>query len=350
MNNMSSQNFTKSPDKETGLQYRPQRISYAKATRSPSLIRECLKQPKDRKYGIHSNVWKVGGSPASCPSLFFDFTSRPEHRSEILRFINTSFPGNCGVRLHSDHSRRIVELFIADDNVYVEAQFRGIRFPDDQRILPSKPISPDARLVHLQLSDLPFTTKDKLSHGLQNALSDYGNVLDYGILRDHDSHLLMGKGYATLELNAKSGIVPLRHTVPWPNTDDQFHVTWAEMPLQYLLCHRAGHPSSSCSNRVTRSRVCWSCGQTGHRAAKCFNRKSKPDSSNATTSHVPQSPSTQSANSQTSDISMLKLDLSPIESHNDNIINEYTPDDFDDNMPLPTPQSTSSLLRYIHDT
>ncbi|KAJ8653446.1 hypothetical protein O0I10_010882 [Lichtheimia ornata] len=349
--NMSSQNLTKLPDKETGTQNRPQRLSYAKATRRPSLIRDSLKTPTGRKSATHSNVWKVGGSPASCPSLFFDFTSRPEHRAEILRHINSKFPNNCGVRLHSDHARRIVELFIADKKDYSKIKFMGISFPDNQCILPSIPLSPDARLVHLQLSDLPFTTRDTLSNGIQEALSDYGNVLDYGILRDYDSHLFMGKGYATLEINnAKSGTTPLRHTVPWPNSDDLFHVTWAEMPLHCLHCHQAGHATSACPNRATRSRVCWSCGQTGHRAAKCLNRKPKPDSSSPTTPPMPHSPSSQSANSQTSDISMLKLDLSSIESHNDNIINEYTPDNFDDNMPLPTPQFTSGLLRHIHDT
>ncbi|KAJ8656674.1 hypothetical protein O0I10_007520 [Lichtheimia ornata] len=109
---MSFAHPNKSPDKESGTRPISQRPSYAAATRAPSSIRESLKTPKDRKLATHSNVWKVGGSPASCPSLFFDFTSRPESRSSLLRFVNTSIPKNVGACLHSDHSRRIVELFI----------------------------------------------------------------------------------------------------------------------------------------------------------------------------------------------------------------------------------------------
>ncbi|CDH60393.1 hypothetical protein RO3G_15710 [Lichtheimia corymbifera JMRC:FSU:9682] len=340
---MSFAQTNKSPDKESGTQTSPQKPSYATATRAPSSIRESLKTPKDQKYATHSNVWKLGGSPASCPSLFFDFTCRPESRSTLLRSVNTTIPNNCGVRLHNDHSRRIVEIFIPEKHDYLMTRAKGIVFPDGQRIVPTKPLSNDARLVHLRLTDLPFTTKDKLSKGMQTALSAYGNVLDFGIFRDYDSSLFMGRGYATLELTAQSGFDQLSHTVPWPDSDDSFHATWAEMPLHCLHCHSPGHATSSCPQHPARSRVCWSCGQKGHRAAKCFNRRSMP----ATSTQPIKSPSTQSVTSQSSDVSMLNLDPSPIESHNDNIISDFIPDDFNDNTPAPQPQPQTSLHKHI---
>ncbi|KAJ8653461.1 hypothetical protein O0I10_010897 [Lichtheimia ornata] len=122
---MSSANSIKSPDKETGTQSSTPPISYARAARvqRPTAIRESLTSNALDKT-THSNVWKVGGSPASCPSLF-DFTSRTENRSTLLRHISESYPDNCVARLHSDHSRRIVELFIDDSSLYEKACKNG---------------------------------------------------------------------------------------------------------------------------------------------------------------------------------------------------------------------------------
>ncbi|CDH48733.1 predicted protein [Lichtheimia corymbifera JMRC:FSU:9682] len=196
---MSFAQTNKSPDKVSGNQNRQQRLSYANVTsanssvRTHSPTRESLKATTHDD-SVHSNVWKAGGSPASCSSLFFDLTSRSENRSTLLCHINASFPNNCGARLHSDHSRRIVELFIDDSDMYEKARTSGLAFEDDMRILPSVPLPADSSLIHLRLSNLPFTSRDKLANGIYTALSFFGEVLDYGILRDHDSSLFMGHG------------------------------------------------------------------------------------------------------------------------------------------------------------
>ncbi|KAJ8657926.1 hypothetical protein O0I10_006454 [Lichtheimia ornata] len=151
---MSSQNLTKLPDKETGTQNRPQRLSYAKATRRPSLICRSLKTPTG-------------------PSF--------------LTTVSTPPP---------DHARRIVELFIADKKDYSKIKFMGISFPDNQCILPSIPLLLMLALYTFSL-DLPFTTRDTLSNGIQGAIFRLWQRPRLCILRDYDSHLFMGKGYAT---------------------------------------------------------------------------------------------------------------------------------------------------------
>ncbi|KAJ8657956.1 hypothetical protein O0I10_006227 [Lichtheimia ornata] len=62
------------------------------------------------------------------------------------------------------------------------------------------------------------------------------------------------------------------------------------------------------------------------------------------------SPATQSVSSQSSDVSMLRVDPSPIENHNDNIISDFIPDDVNDNTPPPQPQHQSSLHKHIIHT
>ncbi|KAJ8658316.1 hypothetical protein O0I10_005999 [Lichtheimia ornata] len=165
--------------------------------------------------------------------------------------------------------------------------------------------------------------KGQAIKGIQTALSDYGNVLDYGILRDHDS-------------------VPQGKAAPLEITLTRYN----DMPLQL-------HGPTQMICFMLRGQKCRSIAFIATKLVTLhlhvlikylflFVGHSHDHT-------LPRSPSSQ-FNSHSSDISMLKLDLSPIESHNDNIINEYTPDDFDKNMPLPTPQSTSSLLSHIHHT
>ncbi|KAJ8657165.1 hypothetical protein O0I10_006809 [Lichtheimia ornata] len=333
---MSSANSIKSPDKETGTQSRPQRPSYAKvtsthsSTRTHSPTRDSLKATVHDNT-VHSNVWKAGGSPASCTSLFFDFTSRSENRATLLCHINASFPNNCGARLHSDHARRIVELFIDDSNVYQKACTSGLVFKDGMRILPSVPLPADSCLIHLRLSSLPFTSRDKLTDGICKALSPFGDVLDYGILRDHDSNLFMGHGYATLNVSSSKQSSSLSHKISWPNSEDWFYATWAEMPLHCLHCHKSGHSKSSCPTHPSRNRPCWSCGQNGHRAAKCPNHRPivKP------TIDPPMSPSSSTStatSSQSSDVSMFSTDISPIEAHNDMIISNHISEPTNDKL------------------
>ncbi|KAJ8662339.1 hypothetical protein O0I10_002033 [Lichtheimia ornata] len=325
---MSSANSIKSPDKETGTQSSTPPISYARAARvqRPTAIRESLTSNALDKT-THSNVWKVGGSPASCPSLFFDFTSRTENRSTLLRHISESYPDNCGARLHSDHSRRIVELFIDDSSLYEKACKNGLHFSDGSRILPTRPLSENAHIINIRLSNLPFTSREKLADGIRQALAPFGKILDHSILRDQDSHLFMGHGYATLNVSASLDFLPLTHTIAWPNSADFFYATWAEMPLHCLHCHRSGHSISSCPSHPSRNRLCWSCGQPGHRAAKCSYHRT-PAPTNNKEPHVPPSPPSptlSSAHSHDSDVSMHSDDLSNREAHNDQLIVDFIP-------------------------
>ncbi|KAJ8661980.1 hypothetical protein O0I10_002311 [Lichtheimia ornata] len=321
---MSSPNATVLPDKETGTQ--PTSYARAARVRRPTAIRESLTSNALDKT-THSNVWKVGGSPASCPSLFFDFTSRNENRTTLLRHITESYPDNCGARLHSDHSRRIVELFIDDSSLYEKACKHGLQFSDGSRIIPTRPLAEDSRIINIRLSKLPFTSREKLAHGIQQALLPFGKIQDYGILRDHDSHLFMGHGYATLDVSASIDFLPLTHTIAWPNSADFFYATWAEMPLHCLHCHRSGHSISSCPSHPSRNRLCWSCGQPGHRAAKCSNHRTLTPTSNnkSPLPPSPPSPTLSSAYSHNSDVSMLSDDLSNREAHNDQIIVDFIP-------------------------
>lgn len=347
---MSSANFTKSPGKETGTPISTTKsASYAQVTRPRTPIRESL-QPKVHANATHSNVWKQGGSPASCPSLFFDLTSRPESRSALLCHINASYPENCGARLHSDHSRRIVELFIADPKLYEKIYTTGLIFSDGSCIIPTKPLPENSSLLHIHLTNLPFNTRESLANGIRQALSPFGELQDYGILRDHDSHLFMGHGYATLNVSASKDYFSLSHTIPWPNSDDYFHATWADMPLHCLHCHQPGHSLSTCPKHPSRTRLCWSCGQIGHRAAKCPNHSPSAVQPNTNEAPMPPSspsPSNSTALSQSSDITMDSIDYSPLEAHNDEILSQFIPDKPNPRSKKPEPHLLQSIYeRY----
>ncbi|KAI7880007.1 hypothetical protein K492DRAFT_207873 [Lichtheimia hyalospora FSU 10163] len=229
--------------------------------------------------------------------LFFDLTSRSESRSALLCHINACYPENCGARLHSDHSRRIVELFIADSKLYEKIYTTGLIFSDGSCIIPTKPLPEN---LHIRLNNLPFNTRENLANGIRQALSPFGELQDHGILRDYDSHLFMGQG----------------------------------------------HSLSTCPKHPNKNRLCWSCGQIGHRAAKCPNYSSpvvQPNTNGAPMPSSPPSSSSSSALSQ-SDISMDSVDYSSLEAHNDELLSQHIPDKPNPRSKKPAPH----LLQYMY--
>lgn len=127
---------------------------------------------------IYSRVWKVGGSPESAPSIFFDVSCRSERLAKVLSRINHQFPDNCGARTHREGPRVLVEVFFEDAGVLDSALTIGLKFDDGVCILPTRALSVDAKITKVRLSNLPFRDPTKLLEGLKQSLALYGRVLD----------------------------------------------------------------------------------------------------------------------------------------------------------------------------
>ncbi|KAJ8662479.1 hypothetical protein O0I10_001439 [Lichtheimia ornata] len=351
MNNMSSQNLTKLPDKETGTQNRPQRLSYAKATRRPSLIRDSLKTPTGRKSATHSNVWKVGGSPA-CPSLFFDFTSRP---NTVLKYFVISTASFLTTVEYASTLITHVALSnsLSPTKDYSKIKFMGISFPDNQCILPSIPLLLMLALYTFSLVIYPLpqgtryqmvfkkyfptmaTSSTMVSFAIMILTSSWAKAMPLWKLIMPN---LVQPDYAT-QLHG-----PIQTTCFMLRGQKCRSIAFIAIKLVTLHLHAlivllvlvfvTGHVAAQAIAPLSVSTVNPNLIHPVLRHHLCLIhlRRNLPTAKRL--------------------ISPMKtnFDLSSIESYNDNIINEYIPDNFDDNMLLPTPQFTSGLLRHIHDT
>ena len=96
------------PDHNPSKPFNLPRLSYSKIVQKhrQSLMHketETVLSPTDsdaRKSTrtILSNIWRVGSSPASVPSAFFDVSSRTEPLKRIISLVAQTFPDLCGAQ------------------------------------------------------------------------------------------------------------------------------------------------------------------------------------------------------------------------------------------------------------
>lgn len=260
-----------------------QRVSlmHAPSTTTPNI------DPNDpSKVGhiVYSRVWKIGGSPNSIPSVFFDVSCRSERLVSVLNHLNQQFPNNCGARTHRERPRVLVGVYFEDSGDLESAVHTGLSFEGGVCILPAQALSHEAKITKVRLSGLPFMNTSKLLDGIKQSLSLYGRVIDCGIYRDAESGLLMGNGFAVLDRQPIPGhqaFNDLSHTVQWLTGDDCVYATWAAMALHCSRCHQQGHHVRNCPTNPRNTRACWSCGRVGHLSYDC------PSKSNHVRGDVP---------------------------------------------------------------
>ena len=227
---------------------------------------------------ILSNIWRVGGSPASVPSVFFDVSSRTETLKRILSLVAQTFPDNCGAEAVREGPRVLIELYLESPTELERAITQGLPFKNNVIIKACKALADQSQIKKVRLSKLPFMNETKLVAGILQSLSLYGHVLDCGIYKDADSGLFMGNGFAILDRQSVANEQPyseMAHVIPWCTTIDRCYATWATMPLTCSLCHTAGHSVATCPQGRAATRTCWTCGTSGHISRDCPEKNTK---------------------------------------------------------------------------
>lgn len=244
---------------------------------------------------LQSNVWKTGSNSGS---FFLDISSRKEGDSIIYRLILAQFSSCRGALPNREGGRRLLEINIdpSDGSQTYDFSRNGLLFPDNVRIIPTKALPASSNVVKLRLSRLPLMFPHQLEEGLTESLSQYGEVLDLGILTDPLSGMFQGTGYAILETSRDSEFKsskPLTHNIPFPGLENGFFANWDAMPEYCKYCHSDGHIRANCP--VARPlRLCYSCNKPGHVAASCKKNHatSKPPSVSQSPPSPPSPPTT----------------------------------------------------------
>jgi hypothetical protein len=145
---------------------------------------------------------------------------------------------------------RVAEInFDIEDPAHKSILEKGVAFADESIIIPCRACEQGSLAVHLELSNLPFTTEKNLSDGLCKSLSLYGDVLDVGTLVEATSDTYMCTGYAILDRSRRSGqFKPLTHAIPWTGggTKNHFYAVWSDMGNYCPRCHSEDHTLDAC--------------------------------------------------------------------------------------------------------
>jgi hypothetical protein len=187
----------------------------------------------------------------------------------------------------NDGPRRYLEVYIMEEEDTNSIAKNGIVFQDAKlRILPSRAIDENAKIINLKLSNLPMLPRQSVTAGLEQSLKIFGKVLDLGINTERNTGLFMGSGYAVLDVHqnestpVEAKFLELSHQLSWcESSTELFYATWNNMPTWCRYCHKDGHTKFDCPLSKARI-ICYACHEMGHRSFECTRRNTPVNTKN----------------------------------------------------------------------
>ncbi|KAG1143256.1 hypothetical protein G6F37_007038 [Rhizopus arrhizus] len=144
-------------------------------------------------------------------------------------------------------SRRNSSLSSTSDFNLNDAEL-GITLPDNAFVKGYKSLPAEAQIVRLKLERLPFKPVSILTKEMEHRLSNFGNVLDLGIIRSDGR--LTGVVYVTLDINpaANKGnhLRALQRIIQWDDEIRQVYIQWDEVPPFCRLCQSHEYCQTDC--------------------------------------------------------------------------------------------------------
>jgi hypothetical protein len=131
------------------------------------------------------------------------------------------------------------------------------------RLLLYKVLEGSGKVIQLSLIDLPCLL-DELQKGLQEALSHFGTILDFGLHQETTYCFFMGTGYAMIQQDNNKKYPKLCHTISWDDNGEFCHATFPEMLTWCRCCHDEGHTKYECK-KAQASILCYACDKYGHK-------------------------------------------------------------------------------------
>jgi hypothetical protein len=110
--------------------------------------------------------------------------------------------------------------------------------------------------------------EDELQKGLQETLSHFGTILDFGLHQETTYGFFMGTGYAVIQQDDNKEYPKLCHTISWGDSGEFCHATFPEMPTWCRYCHDEGHTKYECK-KAQASILCYACDKYGHKQIDC---------------------------------------------------------------------------------
>ncbi|KAL0078987.1 hypothetical protein J3Q64DRAFT_1734307 [Phycomyces blakesleeanus] len=187
--------------------------------------------------------------------------------------LSETYPNAVKIIEHKIDNRKHLELVLSNNLDVAQACQDGFEF-QSKRVIGMQAMSHEAKIIKLNLFNLPCFDMDELLVVLQTNLSRFGNVLDAGIYQEPKYKTYMGTGFAVLDLQQNDSsrlqpFSPLTRTITFPPDPHLISVTWNTISEDCIYCHKASHTRINCPIQQQKSLFCWNCMKRGHLPKDC---------------------------------------------------------------------------------
>jgi hypothetical protein len=168
-----------------------------------------------------TSVYKLGQTNGS---VFLDISNRKEKLKTILQLIAQQYPSRNGVYLQKEDGFALLEINFGLRNPDFDTILNnGIRFNDQSILMPCIALNHQVNPTFVLFYNLPLFAEDPLRNLLKSSLSQYGTLLDVGILLEPNTDTYMGCGYAIIDIPSDLK-VPLNPVIKYDN--NEFFAVW----------------------------------------------------------------------------------------------------------------------------
>ncbi|KAI9477917.1 MAG: hypothetical protein EXX96DRAFT_483217 [Benjaminiella poitrasii] len=266
--------------------------SYAQAVASPSspmkmslLHNDLDSTTSTDKPAVSTLVSRIYRSSGYRDAFLLDISKcTPTYtEAQCMQIVKQQHPRAHACIARNDGPKRYFEVYITPLNDINDILRTGVVFDEIQlTVLPCTAVVEQSHVVTLKLSRIPLFTDDLVHAGLQQSLSVFGRLLDFGVYKDKNTDFFMGNGYAVLDTYQADDVptelkyATLSHQLSWcESTEEFFLATWNNMPTWCRYCHKDGHTKFECE--LSRARIlCYGCHHYGHRSFECPRRNHSP--------------------------------------------------------------------------
>ncbi|KAG0184109.1 hypothetical protein DFQ28_011758 [Apophysomyces sp. BC1034] len=204
-------------------------------------------------------------------AVLFDFGSNLPSKAAAYRLLQTQVGPFFGARIISrsrNPRQLLIEVKFEEETDRTKAIQNGVQF-DNVHYHGSPVLHLEQQLVKVNLTDLPFVSRNELGHVLKANMSHYGKVCQVRLYVEPETEAFEGEATVVLDItdDKEHDYLDLTRSIPFDAWDLNIPASYKGAAPTCRYCRKVGHVKSLCPE--PRNIRCRGCKGTGHIRRHC---------------------------------------------------------------------------------